>query len=289
MALVVLAACQRPAPGVDDAAPRDPLQRGELTVDGQPRSYRVFAPASLDADARPALVVALHDAFGSADSFQEATQLDDAATAGQFVVAYPETLEGTWNGGFCCGRARTDGEDVDDLAFLTRLLDELVDSHAVDPDRVYATGSSNGAIMAYRLACELSDRITAVAPVGGTMVMDDCEPAQPVSVLAVHGTEDGHVPYEGGPTSGAPDPAPSQPDLADAWASLNGCDAEPRRETDGLVTTTTWEACRDGARVRLVTVDGGGHTWFSEDFGEGPAGAVDATGLVTEFFGLSRQ
>lgn len=286
----MLGACQEPQVGVGgDPGSRAPVQQGEVTVDGESRTYRVFAPASLDDDARPPLLVALHDAFGSPDSFQETTQLDGAATAGGFVVAYPETLDGTWNGGFCCGRARTADQDVDDIAFLTRLLDELEASHDIDPDRVYATGSSNGAIMAYRLACEASDRVTAVAAVGGTMVMDDCAPSQPVGILAVHGTEDGHVPYEGGPTSGAPDPAPSQSDLADAWASLNDCDEEPDRETDDLVTVTSWQGCDDDVGVRLVTVDGGGHTWFSDEFGDGPAGAVDATALVTEFFGLSGQ
>lgn len=286
----MLGACQEPEVGVGgDPDSRVPVQQGEVTVDGESRTYRVFAPASLADDAQPPLVVALHDAFGSPDSFQETTQLDDAATAGGFVVAYPETLEGTWNGGFCCGRARTADQDVDDIAFLTRLLDELEASHDIDTDRVYATGSSNGAIMAYRLACEASDRITAVAALGGTMVMDDCVPSQPVGILAVHGTEDGHVPYEGGPTSGAPDPAPSQPDLAAAWAGLDGCDDEPDREADGRVTVTSWPGCEGDTRVRLVTVDGGGHTWFSDEFGDGPAGAVDATALVTEFFGLSGQ
>lgn len=197
--VMLLAACQEPKVGVGEPASRTPVQHGELTVDEESRTYRVFAPANLADNARPPLVIALHDAFGSPDSFQETTQLDDAATAGQFVVAYPETLEGTWNGGFCCGRARAADQDVADVAFLTRLLDELEDSHDIDTDRVYATGSSNGAIMAYRLACEASERIVAVAALGGTMVTDDCAPSQPVGILAVHGIEDGHVPYEGGP------------------------------------------------------------------------------------------
>lgn len=282
--LLVLAACQQPEVGIDERGSRVAAQRGELTVDGQVRSYRVFAPASLGEDARAPLVVALHDAFGSPDSFREATQLDDAASGEQFVVVYPESLEGTWNGGFCCGRARTADRNVADVEFLTRLVDELEDSHGIDPRRVYATGSSNGAIMAYRLACEAPDRVAAVAAVGGAMVMDDCAPSEPVAILAVHGTEDGHVPYDGGPTSGAPDPAPSQPDLVEAWARLNGCGEDPDRETDGLVTVTSWDGCRDDAEVRLVTVNGGGHTWFSDEFGDGPAGAVDATALVTDFF-----
>lgn len=268
-------------------APLRPAVRfGEVDVDGQIRRYRVFAPPSIEEEAPAPLVLALHDAFGSAEKFQEITQLDQAAVAGNFVVVYPEALGITWNGGFCCGTARASEENVDDLGFLTRLLDELGATYPIDSDRVYAVGASNGAIMAYRLACELADRIAGVASVGGAMVMDGCAPERPVSILAIHGTDDGQVPYEGGPTSGAPDPVRSQPELIDAWAELNGCADVPQAETVELVDTSSWTDCPGGVSVSLLTVRGGGHTWFSEEF-DRAAGAVDATQVITDFFGLA--
>lgn len=283
--VVMVTACDRS--GSISSAPSEPLrpavQLGELEVDGRTRTYRVFAPPTIDAGAPAALLLALHDAFGTAESFREATQLDRAAASGDFVVVYPESLVGTWNAGFCCGRATE--EDVNDIDFLTRLLDEVGRMYTIDEGRVYVAGASNGAIMAYRLGCELAERVAGVASVGGAMVMDRCAPRQPVSVLAIHGTEDGHVPYAGGSTSGAPASVPSQPAILDRWAELNDCAQEPRTEADGLVTTATWTACAAGTSVQLVTVEGGGHTWFSADFG-GAAGAVDATELITDFFDL---
>lgn len=288
--VVVLAACDRAAsPGVGQpspAAPRAGVQLEELRVDGHTRRYRVFAPPTVGAGGSSALVLLLHDAFGTADSFREATQFDAAATAGDFIVAYPESLEGTWNGGFCCGRARADVDDVDDVRFLRAVIDEIEADYPVDRSRLYAVGASNGAIMAYRLACDLGDRLAAVAAVGGAMVPDDCDRPGLLSVLAVHGSDDGHVPYDGGPTSGAPDPVPSQPAIAAFWAERNGCAGDGETRSDGPVRTHTWSQCRSGTAVRLVTVDGGGHTWFSGEF-SGAAGAVDTTDLVVDFFGLA--
>lgn len=286
--VVMATACGRS--GSISSAPSEPprpaVHLGQFEVDGQTRTYRVFAPPTIDGDAPAALLLALHDAFGTADSFREATQLDRAAASGNFVVVYPESLVGTWNAGFCCGRAVE--EEVNDLGFLMRLLDEVGRMYTVDEGRVYAAGASNGAIMAYQLGCELADRVAGVASVGGAMVMDRCAPSEPVSVLAIHGTEDGHVPYAGGPTSGAPGLVPSQPALLDRWGELNGCAQKPQSETAGVVTTATWTGCAAGKSVRLVTVDGAGHSWFSAEFG-GAAGAVDATDLVTEFFDLTAE
>ncbi len=118
--LVVLAACRsEPVSTAPEASTplRAALQFGEVDIDGQTRTYRLWAPPTAGFEGPSALVFALHDAFGTADSFRQATQFDQAASAGNFIVAYPESLVGTWNGGFCCGRARADAEDIDDLGF----------------------------------------------------------------------------------------------------------------------------------------------------------------------------
>lgn len=249
---------------------------------GQIRTYRVFAPPTIEVGSPTALVVALHDSFSTAESFREVTQFDAAAAAGNFVVVYPESLGDSWNAGFCCGRPAEEG--TDDVGFLTLVVEELESTYTIDPARVYAVGASAGAMMAYRLGCDLAERVVGVASVGGAMVMDDCAPERPVSVLAIHGTEDGQVPYGGGPTSGSPVPAPSQPELITAWAELNGCSGTSGSESDG--PAMTWRECRAGTSVRLINVPGGGHKWFSSDF-EGPAAAVDATQVITEFFELT--
>ncbi len=89
------------------------------------------------------------------------------AAAQGIAVAYPDGIGGSWNAGGCCGQAEAD--DLDDVGFILALVDELVASYSIDPDRVYLTGFSNGGLLAYRLACE-SDRFAAIAPVGATLV-----------------------------------------------------------------------------------------------------------------------
>jgi polyhydroxybutyrate depolymerase len=281
-ALVTLTACGSSEP---TAAPPSPAVRhGALTVDGRVRTYRVFVPTTLEAESRPPLVLVLGGVGNSAENMVSATEFDRQGSVGNFIAAYPEGLDLTWNAGFCCASGTTSG--VDDVAFLSQLIHRLVADHDADPERVYAAGVSAGAMMAYRLACELPGQIAGVGSVAGAMVLDRCQPDHGVPVIEIHGTDDQLVPYEGGPVRPegvATQPAPSTLAVAERWAALNGCPAAPDEETDGLVTTLSWTGCPDGAAVKLVAVEGGGHTWFAT--GLGPAnGAVDATTLIWDFF-----
>ncbi len=282
MALVAVTACGGSEPA--SAPPGPAVQQGELTVDGQVRTYRVFVPTTLEAGSRPPLVLVLGGVGNSAENMVSATEFDRQASIGNFIAAYPEGLDLTWNAGFCCASGTTSG--VDDVAFLSQLIDRLVSEHDADPERVYATGVSAGAMMAYRLACERPGQIAGVGSVAGAMILDRCQPDQSVPVIEIHGTEDQLVPYKGGlvrPEGVATQPAPPTLAVAEHWAALNGCPSGPEEETDGLVTTLTWTDCPDGADVKLVAVEGGGHTWFAT--GLGPAnGAVDATSLIWDFF-----
>jgi polyhydroxybutyrate depolymerase len=158
---------------------------------------------------------------------------------------------------------------VDDVAFLNALLDDLPRSYPVDPRRIYATGMSNGAVMAYRLAAELSDRIAAIAPVAGSVGTEIGRPKRPVSVLHFHGTRDEFIPFPGG--RGAKSITGtnfrSVEDSIRAWVQANGCDENPTSDVlsegdDGMrVTRRTYGPGRDGAEVVLVVIEGGGHTW----------------------------
>jgi polyhydroxybutyrate depolymerase len=146
-------------------------------------------------------------------------------------------------------------------------------------------------MMAYRFACEHAGRVTAVGSVAGAVVVDECRPSRPVSVLEIHGTEDPLVPYAGG-TPDAPEaqnapPYTATPAMVARWAELNGCPAPSPPTSAGPLTTESWTGCRDGAAVSLVTVQGGGHIWFAS--GLGPAnGALDATGAIWRFFSSLR-
>jgi polyhydroxybutyrate depolymerase len=147
-------------------------------------------------------------------------------------------------------------EDVDDVAFIDALLDELERELCIDTGRVFATGLSNGGYMAHRLACDLAERIAAVAPVAGPNGTVPCSPSRPVSVLHFHGTDDGIVPYEG--FGGFF----SVPDTMQEWAARDGCSgASEVYFSMGDVRCEQWSGCREGTSVELCVIDGGGHQW----------------------------
>jgi len=276
----VLAACggsSSPA----QAPPAPAVQHKQLEVGGLPRSYRLYTPPTIDRR-RPAPLVIVLGGFGnSAEDMVGATDFDRVAETANFVVAYADGINKTWNAGYCCLGRATSGPD--DVAFLTRLIDDVGTGQKVDPARVYAVGVSAGAMMAYRLGCEMAGRITGIGSVAGAMIVDDCHPARPVSVIEIHGTADGEVPYQGGRTAGgATQESPPTPAVAQRWADLDHCPASTTTNS-GVVTTAAWTGCAAGTAVKLVTLEGGGHTWFAD--GLGPvAGAVDASRMMWEFF-----
>jgi polyhydroxybutyrate depolymerase len=189
-----------------------------------------------------------------------------------FITVYPNGtgVAGiflTWNAGglhekMAEGRA-------DDVEFVGSLLDDLPTVVNVDPKRVYATGMSNGGMMCYRLAAELSDRIAAIAPVAGTMAIAKAKPNRPVPVMHFHGTADRIVPPHG-PGSGTPKflTFKSVEETVGIWAKLNKCKEKPvvkrleDKADDGTtVTKKTYASKEGGAEIVLIEVEGGGHTW----------------------------
>jgi polyhydroxybutyrate depolymerase len=218
------------------------------------------------------LVLALHGYTQDASRLEATTHFNDEAAQAGFVVAYPRGIGQSWNAGSCCGSAQS--ENIDDVKFIGQLIDRLVKGGQADPKRVFATGLSNGGMMVYRLACELSDRLAAVASVSGAMVTDACNPTRPISVLEIHGTQDAIVPFEGGPT--VLGPVPSTISTMKRWAGIDGCAADAQINQSGIVRTMTWTPCRDGTAVTLDAVNGLGHSWFSAE--------PNATKVVWEFF-----
>ena len=263
---------------------RPAVQQVQFSYAGLMRKYRVYAPPTPGRRPPSALVVVLHGGAATINDAVATTMFDQTAAAGNFIVAYPQGTRGEWNAGFCCGTAP--GRMVDDVGFLNQVLDRVEGDYPVDRNRVYFTGVSNGAMMAYRFACENADRVTAVGSVAGSMMPDDCHPSRPVSVIELHGTADPEVPYAGGPTNTAVQGSsvlPSTPELAARWATLDGCAAPSPPSTTGPVITAAWTGCTGGTSVELVSVQGGGHVWFAPGLGAAD-GALDATTVIWQFF-----
>jgi polyhydroxybutyrate depolymerase len=173
------------------------------------------------------------------------------------------------------------------------MLDALVAKYHTDPARVYVTGLSNGAMMSYRLACELADRVTAIAPVAGALNVDDCRPSRPLPVLAIHGTADEAVPYNGGPpTMRIPGAGTWQNQsvsyAVSFWIDQDGCPATPAESRDGAVVRTSYGPCADGLEVTLYTIEGGGHAWpggvKGRDAADEPPPTPDASSVIWDFF-----
>jgi polyhydroxybutyrate depolymerase len=285
--LLIVAGCGGGADDGSTVEPRPAVAHRQLRVDGMDRTYRLYTPPDVEVAGAVPLVLALHGSGNSADSLVGASELDQAASAGGFIVAYPEALGLLWNGGFCCTSGR--GDRATDVHFLDQVVTDISAVRRIDRTRIYAVGVSAGGIMAYRLACDLADRFAGIGVIAASMVLDDCHPSRAVSVIAIHGTADPIVPYEGGRIQGgAIQPAPAATAVVERWASLDGCPDARTSEARGAVTVAAWAGCAGGTKVQLVSVEGGGHNWFLPVYGP-PNGLLDATVAVTEFFGLARR
>jgi polyhydroxybutyrate depolymerase len=261
--VVVLTACGRgradPAPTPTAAATHELT----VTVDGRERNYRVYTPAGATTG-RP-VVVFLHGGGGTGELFQRVSSMDRVADKGGFVVVYPDGTGRlgdkllTWNAGDCCAYAKE--QNVDDVGFVRVLIDDVTARFGTG--RVFVTGFSNGAMMTYRLGCELADRIAGIAVVSGAMNLDTCTPSRRLPVLIIHGTADTAVPYDGGPSSSEFPTAGTWTNRSvryavDFWTKHNGCGPVPAEARDGEVTEQTYTCAEP---VTVYTVDGGGHGW----------------------------
>ena len=229
---------------------------------GTSRSYTIYAPSKRS---KPALVVVLHGWKGNSVGMERRTNrtFDSLADRDGFVVVYPDALGGQWNAGH-----PWEADDKDDVGFLSALIAMLATEFDVDPKRVYATGLSNGASMAFRLACERPNTIAALAPVAGGLAlgrMQNCADTsrRPIPLITMHGTADPISPFDDGELEG---------NLA-YWVRRNVCtltptvtrvpDADP---SDGTRTRVeTYGGCKDGADVVLYAIEGCGHHWPGGD------------------------
>jgi polyhydroxybutyrate depolymerase len=232
-----------------------------LQVGTTKRHYELFVPS--DQPGLP-LVIALHGHGGTGKQMERSSKFDRVAAREQFLVAYPDGIDRGWND----GRPEVAG-GPDDVAFIAGLIDELAARYSIDRTRVYVTGASNGGMMTYRIGCDLADRVAAIAPViGNVPAAITCMPSAPVSLLAINGTDDPLVPYNGGQVAKKRGEVLSATLSTQLFARADGCGAalptvtEPDEDPgDGSRTHVTRFACPAPAEVELITLDGAGHTW----------------------------
>ena len=277
-----------------------------ILVKGLQRSYLIHLPASYDKSLQWPLVIVLHGGGGEARNMNPLTDFNTLADKEGFIIVYPDAYEHNWNDGRSDPGIKSQAENVDDVAFISALIDYLGQDLNIDKKMIYATGISNGAIMSNRLGCELSDKIAAIAPVAGNIPQKTAStwsPSRAVAVLIINGTEDPLVPYNGGDVSFLSlkrGKVISVEDTVKFWVTQDGCPVAPQMEqlphvNPSDTTSTTVErytGCRDGTEVILYKVNGGGHTWpgglqyLSENFIGKTSRDFSSTETIWQFFKL---
>ncbi|MEN0062418.1 MAG: PHB depolymerase family esterase [Myxococcota bacterium] len=243
-----------------------------IEVDGRPFRYRLHVPPT-GAEPRAA-ILQLHGGGSDGAAIETVTGLSALGDQEGFATLTPEGFAvgkggpQVWNAGSCCGPPAL---LPDHVASMIAMIDDAQTKGAcLDADRIFATGHSNGGMMSYRLACEASDRIAAVAISAGTLatveesvdpplVAFECTPSRPVPLLHVHGLEDLCVPYDGAVASNGQDRLGVEA-AVEVFRTAASCPDEPTDETEGVVRTRTW-TCPQDIEIALVTVEELGHPW----------------------------
>lgn len=279
-------------------------QRGTLESGGRTRNFNVRIPPDYDGQTPLPLLLVFHGGNGEGAMLQNQLGFDAYTDRDNTIAVYPDGVQKNW----ADGRGTTDASraGVDDLGFVSDLIDHMTTHLNVDDDRIWATGLSNGGLFTQHLACELSDRIDAIAPVISalpTNALDTCRPGNMLPMLAIQGTEDAFMTFEGGDSShdqlGLGDGgAIESADVTRAfWAERYGCDPTPQvSELDPVdgqdptrVTLYAYRGCEVGARIDYYIVTGMGHSWPpNEVVAPRIAGRtsqqLDATALIWAFF-----
>lgn len=267
--------------------------RASLIHDGETRDFMLHVPTNYQEGDQLPLVINMHGFNSNMGQQRILSEFNPISDAENFLVVYPQGLYRLtaygpgrhWNSYW--------GTNVDDVGFISHLIDYLHLTYNVDLSRVYATGMSNGGFMSYHLACELSDRIAAIASVTGTMSHEEianCQPERTMPVMEIHGTWDLVVPYNGNSAFA------SSEETVQFWVEHNGC---PNPPTKTNVPNTNfidlskasyehYEDCNDDTEVIFYTVKRGGHTWPGSDIPIPALGNTnwdfEASEVIWEFF-----
>jgi polyhydroxybutyrate depolymerase len=266
-----------------------------VKVNGSPRTIQVHLPADYSKKKRYPVVLVLHGIGGDGSLIARISHFNKTADQFGFIVVYPNSREGRWTAAPDAGvrtigpigrrrsilddmaRApRSDdvgGNPLNEIPFFNDLLDQIESEYSVDVSRVYATGYSDGAFMDFRLACQLADRIAAIATVGAVLPESLAESCgswswRAVPLLMMNGTDDPMVPYRGRMSNSVGFYLLPANETLKEWAKINNCGQKPQRTTiapkssGGLETRVeTYTDCSEGATAILYSIEKGGHTW----------------------------
>lgn len=273
------------------------LSFAQLTLihNGIEREYYVSYPTGVDEPC--ALIITMHNYYGSALFIQDVSEMDEFALPENIAVVYPEGINNSWNVG-----TPWDGNNQDDIGFVDVLIDSVAANYAIDLDRVYACGYSNGGYLAYELACELSHKITAFGSIGGNFMLNqdqECSQERDIPIIHFHGTDDPYVAYdEAFPGQFSNDGSMLINENINYWVEHNDLTSSNFEELPDLVVSDnttvekqTYFGETTSAQFVHYKVNNGGHQWFGADMGDpyiiqlgNNNHDIHASELLVEFF-----
>ncbi|SDS35123.1 polyhydroxybutyrate depolymerase [Brevibacterium sandarakinum] len=289
------AAAHAASPSAADSTPANPSSgcgveqkpgndQATITSAGDERTYRINIPRDYDVTDPTPLVLGFHGRGSDGAEFQNYTGLPTLPAIAVFPDGVPTDGKRSWQGAPYASEA-------DDVRFVADLLDSIEDEFCIDLSRVYATGKSNGGGMVSVLACNLRDRFSAFATVAGAYYPQSfagCDYSEPTPMLAIHGTGDATMHYEGGERQG--ETYPSVRNWLKPWAEAAGCEGSKDKKVGRKgekIVRTQWQECRGGADVELYSVADGGHVWPGETMYSGGGYVTkdfSATETLWDFF-----
>ena len=261
-------------------APSRGLKTNDLTIKmefgGRERNYIVHLPPKEKMNGSVPLLFHLHGGGGTAKGTAGLTfgRFNELADRDGFIVVYPNAINKNWNDGRKLEDVIAWKEDIDDVGFITAIVDKLKQKYKIDSKRIFTTGMSNGGFMTSRLLCDRADIFSGGAILTASLSKDympKCDPEKPVAVMVMNGTEDPLVPYDGGlikvfrKTRGE---IVSTDEIVDFWKDKNGCTVKKNTVAlpdstadDTTVIVEEYSNCQDRGALVLYTIKGGGHTW----------------------------
>ena len=243
------------------------LQKGEIIVDSLKRSFVVYIPAAGSTLQKLPVLISLHGRFGTGEQMLHFADFRPIADKEKFIIVCPDGIDKSWNAGLNTPANR---KGINDVKFIDHLITYILDTYHGDARRVYVTGMSNGGFLASRLACELPDRIAAIAAVGASMDKNmNYVPAKPVPVMYIQGTKDPLVPFDGvAKRNSARRLIYSHDAILKLWKDADACNEKPvitnlpDSAGDGTsVIKEEYSNSKTGIKVIGYTITNAGHTW----------------------------
>ncbi|MFT4303021.1 MAG: alpha/beta hydrolase family esterase [Candidatus Woesearchaeota archaeon] len=258
------------------------------------RKYDIYIPKNFEESKQYPLVFVFHGGGGKPENAKRMTGMSQLADKENFIVVYPSGTTNrtmsflTWNAGDCCGFATL--SNIDDIGFIKKIINNTKNNLNIDSNKIFATGFSNGAMMSYKIACELPDIFKAVGTVSGTLAYEECNPKESINIIHFHGDADYYASYDGGigeKQISNPREDKSVVDTIKFWANINEC-IDYKTNKFGNIIHDVYTC--NNSKIELYTIKQGGHAWPGGNPGirygniDEPNQEIIATELIWEFF-----